>query len=80
MSLTLRKEPYEDFPYCDINHKMTFGQYRGKRLGWIEERHPEYIVWLDNQNALKIDPSIVKRCADEIEEDMDLYPGWEDIH
>ncbi len=35
------------------NWVLSYGKYRGKRLGTIAHRDPEYLLWLADQTWLK---------------------------
>jgi hypothetical protein len=42
-------------PLCSADFVMTFGKYRGQTLGQISYNDPGYVVWLADENVLKIE-------------------------
>jgi hypothetical protein len=43
-------------------HIMTFGKYKGWTLWKILYNFPGYIVWLDENNVLAIEPELVEKA------------------
>jgi hypothetical protein len=44
------------------DHVMTFGKYKGWSLHKILYNFPGYIVWLDENNVLAIEPELLERA------------------
>jgi uncharacterized protein (DUF3820 family) len=45
------------------NFVMPFGKYKGKTLGQIVEANPGYVLWLEDNNVLKIEESLLNLAA-----------------
>lgn len=41
-------------PTCSADFVMPFGKYRGQTLDQISDNDPGYVVWLADENVLKI--------------------------
>ena len=42
-------------PICSADFLMPFGKYRGQTLDQIADNDPGYVVWLADENVLKIE-------------------------
>ena len=51
---------------CSASFVMSFGKYKGRTLDDISDLDPGYVVWLADENVLKIDDEILDavRCDD----------------
>ena len=58
--------------FVGINYVITFGKHQGRLLGDVAEEEPRYIVWLDDEKILKIDPAILARCQSEVDDENDM--------
>jgi uncharacterized protein (DUF3820 family) len=61
------------FLYAGYNNLMTFGKHKGKLIGEVVENYPEYIVWIADNNIMKIELTILKQCREKVK-----Y-HWEDL-
>jgi hypothetical protein len=52
-------------PACK-EHIMAFGKYKGWTLWKILYNFPGYIVWLDENDVLAIEPELVERAKNGI--------------
>jgi hypothetical protein len=55
--------------YVGVNFELPFGKHKGKLLGDLIDDYYNYIVWLHDNNILKIDPTIVNTCINKKEND-----------
>lgn len=65
-----------------LNYMLGFGKHKGEYLGNLLVRDPQYILWMSENNVLKIEPSIVQAAEIEVEEQDDdhFYGFMGDIH
>lgn len=47
-------------PITDYDQIMTFGKYKGKKVNWVAEHNPGYIVWLHDENVCEIDAELLE--------------------
>jgi hypothetical protein len=58
--------------FAGINYKLNFGKYKGKLLGQVVKSDPQYVLWLDEEDVLMVDPVIIRTCEDKCK-DKDFY-------
>lgn len=54
---------------------ITFGKYKGKSLAWILEENPSYIVWLSENNVVKISDNLLTTALS-----YTMPPNFEELH
>lgn len=61
-----------------FDYVMTFGRHKGKTLLQILDESPSYIVWLSENNVVKIpDDLLTMACHDTMSPDFeDLHGDW----
>jgi len=61
-----------------FDYVMTFGKYKGKTLVQILDECPSYIVWLSENDVVKIpDDLLTMACHDTMSPDFeDLHGDW----
>jgi uncharacterized protein (DUF3820 family) len=57
---------------------MPFGKYKGKRLVEILDESPSYIIWLSENDVVKVpDDILTMACNDTMSPDFeDLHSDW----
>lgn len=89
--LTKLLEPFIKNGASDVNHeenkvpagfgfKMKFGKYKGKTLAEILDIQYSYIIWLSENNILKISDNVMNIALDMYSEDDNyLHGNWWDM-
>jgi hypothetical protein len=59
---------------CSKDFVLTFGKYKGKKLEDIAEIDPYYVIWLSEDQILKIDDDFMEavRSSDFVEDDDEI--------
>ena len=61
-----------------FDYVMPFGKYKGKTLVQILDENPSYIVWLSENDVVKVsDDLLTMACHDTMSPDFeDLHGDW----
>ena len=60
-------------PPCLADFVMPFGKYRGQTLDQISDNDPGYVVWLADENVLKIERGFLDAvCMDDMEAESEM--------
>jgi len=60
-------------PPCSAGFVMPFGKYRGQTLDQISDNDPGYVVWLADENVLKIEREFLDAVRmDEMEAESEM--------
>ena len=58
-------------PIVNYEQVIEFGKHKGKTIDWIAENHPDYIVWLHENQVCVVDEKILDAA---IADDMNNSP------
>jgi hypothetical protein len=51
---------------------MPFGEFKGHTVEYILNRKPSYIIWLDDEKVVDVDPNILMEAENRDMEEYDL--------
>ena len=63
-------------PTCSADFVMPFGKYKGRTLDDISDNDPEYVVWLADENVLKIERRFLDAVRQDDMESDDTEAMW----
>jgi uncharacterized protein (DUF3820 family) len=60
---------------CSADFVMPFGKYKGQTLDQISNNDPGYVVWLADENVLKIEREFLEAVLESVSEMRDIING-----